>query len=240
MITRKQFAAMQDHSCLGAYCDEKDVARFCHEALDNGFACVYVMPCFVELARSIIPVGSKTRVGTPVGFPWGTSTTVVKIAEAVDAIDRGANSLDVVINISMLKNGHVEYVRNELKAFVEAVRAKADDVLVKVIVECFYLTREEKILAANLVADSGADFVKQATGTTPNYSYTLGDLMLLKSAVGDRCGVKASGGLINVEDAFSVIELCGATLIGNKRAMQWMEDFDDNRWYEMRGGVGKA
>lgn len=232
MITREEFAAMQDHSCLGAYCEEEMVVSMCKEALENGFACMYVMPCFLELARSIIPAGSKTRVGVPVGFPWGANTTEAKIAEAMDAIDKGANSLDVVINISMLKKGDIDYVRNELKAFVNAVRAKADDVLVKVIVECFYLTREEKILAAELVAESGADYVKQATGTTPNYSYTLGDLILLKSAVGDRCGVKASGGLINVEDALSAIEVCGATLIGNKRAMQWLKDFDDNRWYK--------
>ncbi|MCL2000923.1 MAG: deoxyribose-phosphate aldolase [Planctomycetes bacterium] len=232
MVTKEQFAAMQDHSILGAYCEEKDVVQYCKEALEYGFANVYVMPCFIKLARSIIPMGSKTGVGSTVAFPWGATTTEMKIAEGLDFIDKGATSLDMVINVSMLKNGHADYVRNELDGFVKAIRAKKAEVTIKIIVECHYLTREEKFLAANLVAESGADFVKQATGTTPNWSYTLGDLILLKSAVGDRCGVKASGGLINVEDALAAIEVCGATSIGNKRAVQWMKDFDDNRWYK--------
>ena len=232
MVTKEQFAAMQDHTCIGVYCEQKKVERMCKEALDHGFACMYVNQCDLPIARKIIPKNSKTRVGCPVGFPWGTSTTESKIAEAMDAIDKGANALDLVINVNKLKNGDVEYVRKELKAFVDAVRAKAKDVLVKIIVECYFLTREEKILAANLVADSGADYVKQATGETPHYSYTLGDLKLLKSAVGNRCGVKASGWIINVEDAISAIEVCGATLIGNALAVEWLNDFDDNRWYE--------
>lgn len=232
MLTKKQFAAMQDHTHIGVYCDQKKVERMCREALENGFACMYVNQCDLSIARKIIPRDSKTRVGCPVGFPWGTSTTESKVAEALDAIDKGANALDVVINVSKLKNGDVEYVRNELKTFVKAVRDKAKDILIKVIVECYYLTREEKLLAANLVAESGADYVKQATGETPHYSYTLGDLKLLKSAVGDRCGVKASGWIINVEDAISAIEVCGATLIGNDMAVKWLKDFDDNRWYE--------
>lgn len=232
MLTKEQFAAMQDHTIIGVYCDEKQIVKMCKEALEHGFACMYVNQCDIPLARTIIPKDSKTRVGAPIGFPWGVMTTEAKIAEALDAIDKGANSLDLVINVSKLKNGHTDYVRNELKAFVDAVRAKADDILIKVIVECFYLTRAEKLLAADLVADSGADYVKQATGTTPNYSYTLGDLKLLKSAVGDRCGVKAAGWIINVEDAISAIEVCGATLVGNDLAVQWLKDFDDNRWYE--------
>jgi deoxyribose-phosphate aldolase len=232
MITKKQFAAMMDHTIIGVHRDRKDVERMCREALENEFACMYVNQTDVPLARSIIPKGSKTRVGCPVGFPWGTSTTEAKIAEAVDAIDKGANALDVVLNVHELKNGNIDYARKDLKQFVKAVRDKADDVLVKVIIECRFLTRQEKITATELVVESGADYVKQATGETPNYSYLLGDLMLINSVVKGRIGVKASGWVITIEDALSAIEAGGATLIGNDKALEWLKDFDDNRWYE--------
>src|SRR5579862_5544014 len=106
MVTKEQFAKMQDHSILGSYCKKADVKRFCEEVLEYGFASVYVNPCDVALAKSII--GNKAAVGTVIGFPQGATTTKTKIFEALEAIDNGANELDIVINISRLKDGDTD------------------------------------------------------------------------------------------------------------------------------------
>lgn len=229
MITKEQFAALQDHSILGTYCAKSDVERFCHEALEYGFASVYVNPCYVSLVKSI--VGDKCGVGTVIGFPQGATTTGSKMFEALEAMDNGADELDIVMNVSKLKDGDVEYVENELTEFVKAVKKKNPKALVKCIIECFYLTHAEKITATDIVARSGCDYVKQSTGTTPNNSYTLGDVKLLKAVAGDRCKVKAAGWIMTVEDAIGCAEF-GAERIGNDHGIQWLNEFDENRWYK--------
>ena len=228
MITKKEFAALQDHSILGTYCAKADVERFCREALKYGFASVYVNPSYVTLVKGI--VGDKCAVGTVIGFPQGATTTACKIFEALEAMDNGANELDIVMNVSRLKDGDVDYVRDELSRFVKAVKDKNPKVIVKVIIECHYLTHAEKITATEIVAATGCDYVKQATGTTPNWSYTMGDVKLLKAVAAGRCKVKASGWIMNVEDAIGCAEM-GAERIGNSLAVQWLEEFDQNRWY---------
>ena len=229
MLTKKEFAEAQDHSILGTYCPKADVERFCREAMEFGFAAVYVNPCDVSLAKSM--VGDKCGVGTVIGFPQGAATTASKIFEALDAIDNGANELDLVMNVSRLKDGDIDYVRREFSEFVAAVKAKTPGVLVKVIIECHYLTHAEKITATDIVAETGCDYVKQATGTTPNWSYTFGDVKLLKAVAAGRCKVKASGWIMNIEDAIGCMET-GAERIGNSLAPQWLEEFDQNRWYD--------
>ena len=227
MINKKQFAAMQDHSILGTYCPRADVERFCKEAIEYGFASVYVNPGDVKFVKSI--VGDKCAVGTVIGFPQGATTTATKIFEALEAIDNGANELDIVMNVSRLKDGDTEYVRNEFKEFVKAVKAKDPKTIIKVIIECHYLTHKEKIIATDIVAETGCDYVKQATGTTPNWSYTLGDVKLLNAVAAGRCKVKASGWIMNIEDAIACAEL--SDRIGNSLGVQWLEEFDENRWY---------
>ena len=229
MLTKEQFAGMQDHSILGPHCPRDQVKKFCEETLQYGFAAVYVNPCDVAYARSI--VGDRASVGTVIGFPQGASTTRNKIAEALDALDNGANELDVVINISRLKDGDTEYVRNELTDFTKAVKAKNPKALVKVIIECYYLTRDEKITACKIVADSGCDYVKQSSGTTPNSSFNLGDIKLFNAVVGDRIKIKSSGWILGLEDVIGTIEF-GASRVGNSIAPLWLEQFDDNVWYE--------
>ena len=122
MITKKQFASVQDHSILGTYCPRSDVKKFCEEVLEYGFAAVYVNPCDVSYAKSIL--GDRAGVGTVIGFPQGATTTRTKIFEALEAIDNGATELDVVINVSRLKDGDTAYVENELTQFVKAVKGK--------------------------------------------------------------------------------------------------------------------
>jgi deoxyribose-phosphate aldolase len=227
MLSKEQFAKMQDHSILGTYCKQSDVRRFCEEVLTYGFAAVYVNPCDVALAKSII--GDRAGVGTVIGFPQGATTTGTKICEGLEAIDNGATELDIVINVSRLKDGDTAYVQNELTEFVAAVKAKKPGVLVKVILECFYLAHDEKVTACELVVASGADYVKQSTGTTPNSSFCLGDTRLLKNVVSDKIKIKSSGWIMNVEDAIGSIEF-GASRVGNSLGPQWLAEFDKQLW----------
>ncbi len=229
MITKEQFAAMQDHSCLGNYVSKEDVIRFCHEVLQYGFASVYVNPCDVSLAKSII--GEKAGVGTVIGFPQGVNTTETKIFEGLKAIEDGADELDIVINISKLKDGDKEYCLRELREFTKAVKEKKADVVVKVIIECYHLTHSEKIEACRIVADSGADYIKQSTGTTPNSSFNLGDIKLMNALIGDRVRIKSAGWIINLEDAVGTVEF-GASRIGNSLAPQWLAEWEENHWYD--------
>ena len=157
MLTKKEFASMQDHSCLGNYTSRETVIQFCNEVLEYGFAAVYVNPSDVKLAKSII--GDKAHVGTVIGFPQGVTTTETKIFEGLNAIENGADELDIVNNVSKLKDGNLDYCRDELTRFVKAMKEKDPNVCVKVIIECYYLTHAEKIAIAKIVADAGADFV---------------------------------------------------------------------------------
>ena len=229
MITKEQFASMQDHSVLGTYCPRETVKEFCEETLRYGFACVYVNPCDVAYAKSI--VGDKGKVGTVIGYPQGANTTKTKINEGLDALDNGATELDIVINVSRLKDGDTDYVARELSDFNKAVKDRNPDAIVKVIIECYYLTRQEKITACEIVMNSGVDYIKQSTGTTPINSFTLGDTKLIKSIVGDKIKIKSSGWMNNIEDAVGSIAF-GASRIGNSVAPRWLEEFDENRWYD--------
>lgn len=229
MITKKEFAALMDHTCLGTHVPKEKVKRFCEEVLKYGFAAIVVNPCDVSYAKSLLQ--DKAAVGTVIGFPQGVSSTKTKIMEGENAIDDGADELDIVINVSRLKDGDYTYVLNELTQFVKAMKAKKQTAVVKVIIECFYLTHAEKIKACELVIASGADYVKQSTGTTPTNSYTLGDTKLLNAIAGNKIKVKASGWINNIEDAIGCAEF-GASRIGNSKGVQWLEEFDDNHWYD--------
>jgi deoxyribose-phosphate aldolase len=228
MISKEDFARAQDHSILGTYCKKEDVKKYCEEVLKFGFAAIYVNPCDVAYAKSIIK--DRASVGTVIGFPQGATTTKAKICEGLDALENGANELDIVINVSRLKDGDLDYVRDELVEFRKAIKSKKPDVTIKVIIECYYLTHAEKIAACKLVAASGADYVKQSTGTTPNSSFCLGDIRLFKAVVGDRIKIKSSGWIMNVEDAIGSIEF-GASRVGNSLGPQWLEEFEQNKWY---------
>ncbi|CAK4851051.1 unnamed protein product [Aphanomyces euteiches] len=127
-----------------------------------------------------------------------------------------------------MRDNDVDYVRNELTEFCKAVAAKDPNVIVKVIIEAFYLTHDQKVAACEAVVASGAHYVKQSTGTPP-LSFTLGDVRLMKAVVGDRIKVKAAGWINNLEDAVGAMEL-GADRIGNSIAPQWLEEFDKQLW----------
>lgn len=225
-LTKQQFAAMQDHSILEPYATRAEIAEMVRQTLEYGFNCTYVEPCHVKYAAELSQ--GKGKVGTVIGFPFGTNATETKIAEGLQCIEDGASALDFVINYSMLKSGEDGYVLDELTRFVKAMKARDGSVVVKVIIECCYLTHDEKVRAIEIVEKSGADYIKTSTGTGSG-GCRIGDIRLMKRMLGDRVKIKAAAQIVNIEDALAVIEE-GATLIGENTAVKLLADWDKERW----------
>lgn len=201
-------AKMIDHTILKAFATEEDVKVICREAKEYGFFSVCINPGYIELAKKELE-NSDVKICTVIGFPLGANTTDTKAFETKDAIAKGAHEVDMVINISALKDKKYDYVQNDIKAVVDAANKKA---LVKVIIETCYLTDEEKKIACELAKEAGADYVKTSTGFGTGGS-TPEDIKLMRDVVGPKIGVKASGGVRNIEDAIAVIN-AGASRIG--------------------------
>lgn len=203
-----RIAGMIDHTILKPEATEAQVAKLCEEAKEYEFASVCVNPGMVKLAAQCLK-DSKVDVCTVIGFPLGANTSEVKAFETEDAIKNGATEVDMVINVGKLKEGNLEYVKNDIKAVVDAAKGKA---LTKVIIETCLLTDEEKVAACKLAKEAGADFVKTSTGFSTGGA-TAADIKLMRETVGPDMGVKASGGVRTKEDALTMIEN-GATRIG--------------------------
>ena len=203
----QNYAAMIDHTLLKADATRDQIEKICAEAKQYVFASVCVNPTWVKYSAELL-AGTDVKVCTVIGFPLGASTSAVKAFETKDAIANGAGEIDMVINIGALKNGEFDVVRDDIKAVVDA----ANGTLVKVIIETCLLTNEEKVKACELSVEAGADFVKTSTGFSTGGA-TAEDIALMRKTVGPDLGVKASGGVRNLEDMKRMIEN-GATRIG--------------------------
>ena len=206
-MNRKQLAKMMDHTILKATATPAQVEQICREALGIGAASVCINPCNIEQARRLLD-GSGVRVCTVIGFPLGANTPEVKAFETQDAIRRGAEEVDMVINVGALLAGDDETVYRDIKAVVDA----AAGTLTTVIIETCYLSDDQKKTACELAMRAGADFVKTSTGfgtggATPH------DVALMRGVVGSKLQVKASGGIRTYEDAAAVVE-AGADRLG--------------------------
>lgn len=204
----KNLSRYIDHTLLKADATENEVIKLCNEAKEYDFFSVCINPGFIEIAAKELSE-SNVAVCTVIGFPLGASTPETKAFETRDAIQKGAAEVDMVINISKLKDKKDEEVLKDIKAVVDAADKKA---LVKVIIETCLLTDEEKERACKLAKDAGADFVKTSTGFSTGGA-TKEDIALMRKTVGTEMGVKASGGVRTYEDAVTMIE-SGATRIG--------------------------
>jgi deoxyribose-phosphate aldolase len=197
-----------DHTALKPNTNKESILKLIAEAKTYDFASVCVNPCWVALAHQELK-NTDIKVCTVIGFPLGANTTEVKVFETKDAIEKGAQEIDMVINIAMLKDKEYDYVENEIHQIVEAAKDKA---IVKVIIETCLLTDEEKIKACELSQKAGADFVKTSTGFSTGGA-TIHDIALMRKTVGAEMGVKASGGVHTHEEALAMVE-AGATRIG--------------------------
>lgn len=197
-----------DHTILKPDTTDKDVIKVCTEAREHGFFSVCVNPYFVPLVAKEL-AGSDVKVTSVIGFPLGANTTELKAMEAKKAVEDGANEIDMVINVSALKDGKFDFVQKDIEAVVGAIKGKA---ILKVIIETCLLTNEQKIKACELSKAAGAQFVKTSTGFSTGGA-TEADVKLMKSVVGDALEVKASGAVRDYETALKMVQ-AGATRIG--------------------------
>jgi deoxyribose-phosphate aldolase len=225
----REFAKTVDHTLLKPEATEEDVRHMCREAAQYHFAAVCILPCYVRLAARELR-GTDVKVATVVSFPFGADTTSVKAASVRDAIQGGASELDVVMNISKFLSGEFAYVAEELASLNGEVSAVAmnnglNDAVLKVIVETCYLSDRMKRLAVQMVAASGADFVKTSTGFGPDGA-TSEDVSLLREEAPEGLAVKASGGIRTLEDALDLLN-AGASRLGTSSSVAIMREAED-------------
>ena len=205
-----------DHTLLKADAKEEEIRKLCAEAKEYHFCSVCVNPGYVELCAKLLK-GSGVKVCTVIGFPLGATTSEAKAFEAKDAIKKGADEVDMVINISKLKDCKDEEVYQDILAVREASKGK----ILKVIIETCLLNDEEKVRACLLSKKAKADFVKTSTGFSTGGA-TASDVSLMRKTVGKEMGVKASGGVRSFEDMVKMIE-AGATRIGTSSGVKLCE-----------------
>jgi deoxyribose-phosphate aldolase len=206
---------MIDSTNVKATATKKEIEQLCNDAVKYGFRCAVVNPYYVKFAAKLLE-GSNVKVCSTVGFPLGASLPEIKALEALNAVENGAQELDMVINLGALKSGDYEFVKRDIKAVVD-VKHVARDIGVKAIIETANLTREEKIAACKTVKEAGADFVKTSTGLFGKGA-TIEDVRLMRQIVGEEVGVKAAGGIRTYADAVAMIE-AGANRLGTSTAV---------------------
>lgn len=203
-----------DHTLLKTDAKASDLDKLLAEAREYDFASVCVSPLWVKYAATALQ-GTDVKVCTVIGFPQGTHTTATKVFETKDAIANGAQEVDMVIAVGLLKQGDVQAVEDDIRAVAEA--AHAGKALLKVIIETCLLTDEEKVAACKAAKAAGADFVKTSTGFSTGGA-TVHDVELMRRTVGNEMGVKASGGVRTLKDAEAMIA-AGANRIGTSNGI---------------------
>ena len=211
-----------DHTLLKADAVPAQIEELCSEAAKYQFYSVCVNSCYVKLCSELLS-GSPVKIAAVVGCPLGACTTSAKAFETEDACRDGAKEIDMVINIGALKSGNFDFVRDDIKAVVDT--AAKYGAIVKVIIETCLLTDEEKVKACQLSEEAGAAFVKTSTGFSTGGA-TKEDVALMKSVVGDRLQVKASGGIRDHKTALEMIE-AGADRLGASASVQIVESAND-------------
>jgi len=207
-------ARLIDHTLLRPDAKREQILELCEQAMRYQFATVCVQPCWTPLAVAALH-GADIKVDVPIGFPQGAVFTSVKRYEAAEAIKVGAGELDMVLNVGMLKTGDRNYVENDIAAVAEI--AHSGGTILKVILETSLLTDDEKKIACELAVAAGADFVKTSTGLVGGA--TVEDVRLMRSVAGNRCGVKASGGIRSAAE-LSTMAAAGANRIGTSAGVQ--------------------
>lgn len=203
-----------DHTLLAPDATKAQILKLCEEAKEYDFASVCVNPGWVKLCAKELHEVSRVKVCTVVGFPLGATSTESKVFETKQALADGADEIDMVINIGMLKDKEDAYVRDEIHALKEA----CGNHILKVIIETCLLTDEEKVRVCLLSKEAGADFVKTSTGFS-KWGAKVEDVALMRKTVGPEMGVKASGGVRNKEDAKAMVE-AGATRLGTSHGIE--------------------
>ncbi len=205
-----------DHTLLAQTATWEDIKKICDDGIKYNVASVCIPPCYVENAKRYVE--GKLKICTVIGFPNGYNTTNTKVYETIEAVEKGADEIDMVINIGALKDKKYEYIENE----ISKIKAACGDKVLKVIIETCLLTNEEKVKMCEIVEKSGADYIKTSTGFSTNGA-TIEDVKLFKENLnGSNVKIKAAGGVKSFEDAEEFIK-AGADRLGTSRLVRIME-----------------
>lgn len=215
-MTAKEMLSKVDHTQLKAFATWEDIASLCEEAIEYGTASVCVPPAYIQRIHETY--GDRVNICTVVGFPLGYSVTEAKKAEIEQALADGCNEIDMVVNISDVKNGFYDKVEEEIRQ----LKAACGTHILKVIIETCYLTEEEKIAMCKAVTNGGADFIKTSTGFGTGGA-TRKDIELFRKHIGPNVKIKAAGGVSTLEDLEMFIEL-GCDRIGTSRAVGLLQE----------------
>jgi deoxyribose-phosphate aldolase len=210
-MTTEEMLGKVDHTQLKPYATWEDIRRLCDEALEYRTASVCVPPAYIKRIHDTY--GDRLNICTVVGFPLGYSVTAAKLAETQQALADGCSEIDMVVNISDVKNGDFDKVETEIRALKEACGSH----ILKVIVETCYLTQEEKIAMCRAVTNAGADYIKTSTGFGTGGA-TGEDVELFRKYIGPEVKIKAAGGIATLEDLEMFLEL-GCERVGTSRAV---------------------
>ena len=201
-----------DHTLLAPNATLNDFRRLCDEAVENEFYSVCVPPFMVKSCKKCL-VDTDIKICTVVGFPLGFNSYLTKMVEAKELINNGADEIDAVINVSVLKTGDCSYISKEVKSLRQACGKN----ILKIIIETAYLTEKEKIEVSKIILKNGADFIKTSTGFAPSGA-KVEDIKLIKSVVGKNIRIKAAGGISTYEQAVAMID-AGASRIGSSKSL---------------------
>lgn len=216
-MSMKEMLSHVDHTQLKAFATWEDIQKLCEEAVAYHTASVCIPPNYIRRVHETY--GDKINICTVVGFPLGYSVTQAKVAEVEQALADGCNEIDMVVNISDVKNGLYEKVEEEIRAVKNACGSH----ILKVIIETCYLTEEEKIAMCRAVTEAGADYIKTSTGFGTGGA-TRQDVELFKKHIGSKVKIKAAGGVSTLEDLEMFIEL-GCDRVGTSRAVGLCKGF---------------
>ncbi len=218
MADLKRILSKCDHTLLGQTSTWEQIRKICDEGMQYATASVCIPPSFVKQAKEY--VGDKLAICTVIGFPNGYNTTAVKVFETADAIQNGADEIDMVINIGKLREGLDDEVREEIRQ----IKAACGGHILKVIIETCLLTEEEKIRMCKIVTEAGADYIKTSTGFS-KAGATIEDVKLMRANVGEGVLVKAAGGISGLEDAESFLD-AGASRLGTSRVVKAVQGIE--------------
>lgn len=215
-VNAKEMLKYVDHTQLKAFAVWEDIQKLCEEAMEYQTASVCIPPCYVKRVHETY--GDKINICTVVGFPLGYSVTAAKVAEVRQALADGANEIDMVVNITDVKNGDFDAVEAEIRA----LKKETGNHILKVIIETCYLTEEEKIALCKAVTNAGADFIKTSTGFGTGGA-TLEDIRLFKEHIGSKVRMKAAGGVKSVDDLEAFLK-AGCDRIGTSSAVKLVKN----------------
>lgn len=224
MVTVEQLANMIDHTNLKAFADDAAFEKLCDEAKKYNFKMVAINPAQTVRCKKKLQ-GSPVHVGAAIGFPLGQTTLECKIFETKDAIEKGADEIDYVINVAELKNKNYDYIKKEMEEIVKICREAGKTS--KVIFENCYLTDDEKRKVAEIAKEVKPDFIKTSTGFGTGGA-TVEDVKLMKSVVGDEVKVKAAGGIRDLKTALAMIE-AGAERLGTSAGVAIVEEYNNQK-----------